>query len=351
MTVGPRPAPRLLHVPNEVTAGDQVGPRAAFRQMLEQGALAAYAACPWNLELRRLGQVAAAGRLLEAAAQLRPDWVLWQHVGADAAAIELLPLLRRAAPGARLLYHEGDLYGRGKPMPAATRALMRAADVVALVGHGAWAAEVRALTRAAVLYAPSAADLQRFGEPMPHPQPEPEFDVVMIGNRVRSRLPWRRLPGAAERSELACRLARRHGRRFALWGHGWRGHDGWQGPVAYAEQPQALRRGRVAAAWGHYDREAGYFSDRLPIGLLSGVPQVVNRQPGYREFFGDDPPLVMGAGVDGVVAAVDALLARPPEQRAELARRADAFARAHLVAEVVYPRLLQEAIRAVEGAG
>ncbi|MBL8362423.1 MAG: hypothetical protein JNN18_18185 [Rubrivivax sp.] len=347
MSPGPLAPLRLLHVPNEVIEGDQVGPRAAFGQMLQAGTLAAYAACPWNLELRRAGPAAAATRLLDAAAQLRPDWVLWQHVGADAAAIELLPLLRRAAPGARLLYHEGDLYGRGKPMPAATRALVRAADAVALVSHGAFAAQVRTLTRAVVLYAPSAADLQRFGASPPAPPPEPAFDVVMIGNRVRSRLPWRRMPGAAERSELARRLARRHGPRFALWGHGWRGHAGWQGPVAYAEQQQVLRRGHVAAAWGHYDREAGYFSDRLPIGLLSGVPQVVNRQPGYRELFGDDPPLALGAGVGGVVQAVDALLAMAPHERAELARRADAYARAHLTAEVVYPRLLREAVRAV----
>jgi hypothetical protein len=346
MPAAPIAPPRLLYLPNEQVAGDQVGPRRAFEGMLERGQLAAYEAVSYLRECDRAGPAAAFDALADRAAALRPHWLLWQHLGGLALPRGTIGRLRSAAPGLRLLYHEGDLYGAGKPLPAATKALMREADVVALVGFGDFARRVRAWRPGPVLYTPSCADTQRFGRPRPVGQP-PEFDVVMIGNRVRSRLPWRRLPGAAARAELARRLGRRFGRRFALFGQGWQGYAGWQGPLAYADQEAALRRARVSVGWNHFDREAGYFSDRLPISLLAGVAHVTNWQPGYEQVFGADPPLRWGRSVDEVCAEVGALLALAPPALEAIGSRAAELAKRQLVAEVVYPRLLAEAAAAV----
>lgn len=333
---------RLLHLPNEQIEGDQIGPRMAFELMQARGTLGEYTAYSFLVEAERQGVSAMSTALIELVGALRPHWVLWQHVGTLPLPGNLLTRMRCAAPEMRLLYHEGDLYGSGKPVPAATRALMRDADVVCLVGRGRFARQVRSFARGVVTYAPSAADTRRFGLPWSRAH-EAAFDVVMIGNRVTSRRPWRRLPGAATRAELARQLGRRFGHRFALFGQGWNGFVGWQGPVPYDAQEQAMRQGRVGVAWGHYDDEAAYFSDRLPISMLSGVPQVVNRQPGYEEMFGPQPPLAFAATIDEAISSAEALLAQPALTRIQIGERAAAFARQHLVAEVVYPRLLAEA--------
>lgn len=336
---------RLLFLPNEQTEGDQVGPRMAWEAMVRDGRLSDCRSFSFQVLAAREGAEAMWQALEQEVRRDAPEVLFWQHVGGVPVGPRDLQRLRHAAPAMKILYHEGDMYGRGKPVPPPTARLLAGADAVGLVSRGAFAQWVGAAGRARVLYAPSAVDTRRFGTPWQRTA-APEFDVAMIGNRVRSRLPWRRMPGASRRAELARALGRRFGARFALFGDGWRGHRGWQGPLPYADQEAALRRACCSVGWNHFDDEAGYFSDRLPIALLSGVPHACNRQPGCEALFGPEPPLRWAHTVEGVLHEVDALLALDEPSRAALGERAHEFARRHLVAEVVYPRLLAEAAAA-----
>lgn len=334
---------RLLHLPDEQAPGDQVGPRRSFASMAAAGGLSDYRAFSFLVEARRSGVAAMLDALVADVRANRPDLLFWQHVGGLRLEPCTLQRLRQAAPDMKILYHEGDMYGRGKPVPPATALLMAQADAVALVSRGTMADWARRHGACRVLYCPSAVDTLRFGQPW-HGSAAPDFDVVMIANRVQSRLPWRRMPGAARRIALAQALDRRHGIRFGLFGAGWRGCRGWQGPLDYAGQEAALRRGRVSVGWNHFDEEAGYFSDRLPIALLSGVPHVANAQPGCEPLFGSAPPFERAASVPAAVAAVDRLLATDAAVLAAMGRQAQQLARRHLLADVVFPRLLADAL-------
>jgi hypothetical protein len=157
------------------------------------------------------------------------------------------------------------------------------------------------------LYAPSAYDDERFGSSWT-PSAYREFDVVFIGNQNHSRLPWRRLPGAAGRVELVRLLQKRFGSKAGIFGRGWEGL-GVQGPVSYSDQTAVLRSAWTSANWDYFPDEAAYFSDRLPISLAAGVSHVTTRHPGYLELFGDRPGLHLCDSPASVVATVEKLIA------------------------------------------
>lgn len=346
-------APSLLYLPNEGTPGDQVGPRAAFEALAREGRLSAYQAFSYLVEARRDGAEGALRRLEALVRERRPDVLLWQHVSDFPVGKEHLAALRAASPGTHLLYHEGDVYGRWvKRLPRATRRLMAAADTVALVGKGEYAALARGAGARRVIYTPHSADTVRFGRPWT-PTDRRELDVVLIGNRLTSRRPWGRIPGAAAREALGRALGRRFGERFAVYGRGWEGFVGARGPLAFAEQEEAQRQAWVTVSWDHFDTVEAYFSDRLPIALLSGVPHVKNHQPGYEAVFGARPPFSWAKDVGGILGQVERLLALPVAERNGLGERARLWAAEHLTARPVYERLLGEALgmRAMEGGG
>jgi len=341
----------LLYLPNEASPGDQVGPRLAFESMHRDGRLRDYSAYSYLVEAKRHGAAVALSRLKELVAEWRPDLLLWQHVGKFPLRWADVESLRAAAPRMHLLYHEGDVYGRwAKRIPEPVRILMAAADTVALVGRGSYAKLARSVGAKRVIYSPSAADTVRFGQPW-NPTLEREFDVLLIGNRVKSLRPWGRMPGASKRIELVRALGRRFGERFAVFGNGWEGFRGNHGKVEYAIQEGIQRRAWVTASWNHFDQVEAYFSDRIPISLMSGVPHVTNHQPGYESVFGPNPPLCWAKSVDELVARAEDLLALGPAGINEIGRQAQEYCNTRFTADVVYPRLIAEVMGIGQSSG
>jgi Glycosyl transferases group 1 len=331
---------RLLHLPNEVEVGFQVGPREAFAAMRDAGELAAYEACAFLHEARRVGLRACLEQLLARVESFTPDVILWQHVGHFDIDHAFVRRLRQAAPDAVLLYHEGDVYGRRvKPLPGPVRALVAQADAVALVGLGELAALFRAHGARRVLLAPHSFDSRRNDRPWT-PTPERGLDAMMIGNRISSRLPWRRMPGARERQALAATLHRRLGARFAAHGSNWGDAPFARGPLPFDQQEDAIRQAWLTVSWDHFDQVPYYFSDRLPIAMVAGVPHVTNRQPGYDQWFPQDCGLLHAGSVAELADLVDDLLSRPRDHLIDLGERARNFARERLSARRVYRDLL-----------
>lgn len=335
---------RLLYLPNEGARGDQVGPRLAFEDMAEEGLLAEYLAFSYLVEAQEKGVPQALAELEALVAGMQPDLLIWQHVGAFPITRHQLASLRRAAPRMHLLCHEGDVYGRwAKRLPKPTRELMAAADTVALVGRGSYADLARSVGAKRVIYSPHSVDTKRFGLSWKATQ-EREFDVLMIGNRIASRLPWGRMPGAAERVAMVRALGSRFGRRFAVFGRGWEDYAGNQGSIDFALQEATQRRAWVTVSWDHFDQVEAYFSDRVPISLMSGVPHVTNYQPGYEDVFGLNSPLRWAKTVGEVVTQVEAILAMGATGINELGRRAQDYCRSRFTARTVYQSLITEAM-------
>ena len=143
--------------------------------------------------------------------------------------------------------------------------------------------------------------------------PDPEFDVVFVGNRVGSRNPashyfWT----SRERSKYVEALARRYGKRFALYGGGWDGIGSWQGRINFDDQFSAYCNARVIFGGAPHNRENYYTSDRPFIAALSGRSLVDVKVPRVENILRDGEHWHLVESSAAAVKKTDALLENPP---------------------------------------
>jgi hypothetical protein len=226
---------------------------------------------------------------------------------------------------------------------------------VLLVGLGANARQFETAGARHIAYVPSNASLAQFGAAWT-PTATRGRDVIVIGNRIRGRvalqerIPWARMPGVFAREQLVRRLGAVFGARFAVHGTGWDGFVGNRGPVAFARQHEVLRDSWLAVGYDHFPGTPLYFSDRLPVALLSGVAYAVHYRPGYESLFRRGRELLWAHTVEGLVELARDALGRGPAYLDELGARGRAFARDKLSTEVVFADAVATIARLRAGA-
>lgn len=136
-----------------------------------------------------------------------------------------------------------------------------------------------------------------------------EFDVVFVGNRPGGRNPSRYLYWSGrQRLRYVSALTRRYGARFGIFGRGWSGHPGWQGPIPFNEQLNASQRGAVVFG-GYPGSNCDYYtSNRAFIAALGNAPIVDYWGPRTETFLkpGEDWELVRSP--KGATIAIDRLI-------------------------------------------
>lgn len=273
---------RLLLILNEAAPGAHVDVHDALGRLVSRGDILQCDVVPW-VHLRAGGRSDAeiVAAVLESARRLAPDAVLWSHTGDLEIGPGAVATLRAVESRPVIGYVDWDLYQRFyKPMPKPTQHAMALSDVVFTCGGGAM---VDGLVRGGcgdIRYVPLTTDSVRFAADRPD-GPTPEFDVVLIGNNPRSRVPFKTMPGCRWRAEAVGELERRLGSRFAVFGEGWSGRCA-QGSIPYRDQGAVYQKARIALGINNLHAPY-YFSDRLPIAMSSGVFMVHNREPGFEE--------------------------------------------------------------------
>jgi len=97
------------------------------------------------------------------------------------------------------------------------------------------------------------------------------------------------MPGTKWRQQLVAMLERKLGRKFAVYGYGWRGLCA-KGPVSKDGQADVL--GNSRATIGNNSLHAAYyFSDRLPTAMSCGAVTLHSWEAGLDEVFGQDAPI------------------------------------------------------------
>jgi hypothetical protein len=337
--------PRLYYLADERTPGDQRGPRQTFETLRAGGVLDEVAIFPFLFEAAQHGADAARQRLIERAADLQPDIIIWSHVSRFPVTDGDLAELRSLPSRPLICFIDIDPWGRWrKPITRPMRRLITAADVVYLsCGDGRMAKQFCRAGAADVRHLVQTYDASRFGGEPPPAGPR-RFDVVMVGNRITSRVPLRRLPGAREREQLARELGSRFGDRFGLFGEGWDGFTGARGPVAFDDQGTINRSAWVAAGWDHFAKTPRYFSNRLPIALASGTPYVGNDVPGLDALVPPGSGVLTAPTPTAVADVVTELLALPHDELVALGQRAVEAAEHHLCQQHHYTRLVESLI-------
>jgi hypothetical protein len=333
---------RLLYLPDEIEIGGQVGPRRAFESLASLGRISGYHAFAPECEARIVGYEETTRRLLETAEAFRPTIILWSHVTTFPVAAALVRQLRNLASQPTLVLQDMDPWGVfRKRLTLSARVLAKEADLVYLSGGSSLAQVFRLAGATRVRYTFDGFDGQRFGTPW-SPTAQRDYDVVMIANHNRGRIPGSALPGAYRRARLVELLERQYGPRFALYGHGWAGHPSWKGPLAFEDQGDANRSGWVSASWDYFPAIANYMSNRAPISLASGVPHVTNYQRGYELIYPPGSGLFWGKKVHSVAEMVAVVLAMPRSNLLALGEQAACFAREHRSQEALMVRLLED---------
>lgn len=321
---GSRP-PRIAYLPNERVEGDQIGPRVALQSLVDDktvNAVLVLSLVPLGQQLG--GRKLALRQLHRELAAFAPTAVLVSHPagsgidGGDLRAIRGLP--SRPVIG----YLEMDPYARVRhDLPPEARACADNADIVWTCGTGSFQRLMREQGSREIRYSGHRKDESRFPA-LTDPAASRSFAIVSIANRNRPRLPWHRLPGARQRERLMIALSRKYGQRFGLFGRGWEELASNQGPCAYNQQPEILRRGLISVNWDHFPREPQYFSDRLPISLSAGIPHITTWHPGFGSVFPDAAAhgLFLEDSISSVMRRVHILLERPTAELEAMGRRA-----------------------------
>jgi len=193
----------------------------------------------------------------------------------------------------------GDGYGRWlQRAPDSLFQAASASDLVFSTSMGYFADELVRRGARNVALVPHGICPVRFAGPLPAHSP-PEFDVVFIGSNNGGRNPFTPLSRAGrQRRRMVEALAKRHGKRFGLFGLRWEGVSSWQGPIPFARQVETAARGRMQVGGFPGCKATYYLSDRPYIAMASGVPfldcrlEGIDRlaEPGHHWWLYDDLP-------------------------------------------------------------
>jgi hypothetical protein len=342
----PAGTPRVLYLPNEGDFRDgsgQIGGRAAFDEMARAGLIGELRAYSFLAEFhaRRNNREAAHRALLEQVRSFRPDILFWQHPSGYPLSHEFLREVRAAAGAPIIAYHEADPFDRRyKLVPNEVSVLYQHSDVFFTVGLGAARqlfSRIRAHPR--FHYSPSCVDRERFGaEPPRVDRIGSRYDAVMIGTigtRIRGLYPQ---PFSGHRIRLARGLARQFGDRFATFGAGWPTGTNNRGLIPYASQTSVIHTSRMSMMWDLYPGYTFYFSDRLPIALLSGIPFVTNRRCGLDIVLAGAPGVYLADSIADAIDIAVYLRSLPLEEIVSIGLSERAWALANLEARVVFRR-------------
>lgn len=275
---------KLLVILNESPAGAHTDLHAALSRLKANGVLESYIVYPFLARLNE-GETAhnVVSEIVNTAKELEPKAILWSHTGGlqiDPKSIEELKnICSRPVMG----YWDGDMYQEPhRPIPKNQIKLIQNCHVSFWVGYSNSLEKLKKAGCRDLRYVPSTTDEQRFGK-LRNNGTKIIYDVVLVGNHIMSKLPWRQWPGARWRNEIVTLLSKKLGERFAVFGNGWKISNS-KGPIPFNEQYKVYHQSRVVVAVNNINTDL-FFSNRLPIVLSSGVPLVHNYENGLDEIF------------------------------------------------------------------
>jgi hypothetical protein len=345
-------APRVLYLPNELDFREetgQVGGRAAFRAMLNDGILAELRVYSFLAEFYAVNRdkSKAHASLLDVVRTFQPDIIFWQHPSDYGLDQELLLAIRACGSSPVLVYQEGDPFDTWyKTIHSEVKTLYAESDVFFTIGLGAARRQFFAIrAHPHFYYSPHCFDVERIGSAAPRMEEiGSRYDAIMIGTIAARMKGMLKQPHAMNRVRLAQGLAKIFGDRFAAFGRGWPADANPRGMLPFAEQAITIQSSRMSVIWELYPEYSFYHSDRLPIALAAGIPFVSNFKPGYETLFRNVPGVFTGDTIEEILDICVYLRGLPVEEIAALGAGARNYAFSHFEAKVVFRKMLDVCI-------
>jgi len=290
-------------------------------------------------------------RTIKIAEEFQPDLIVIFHIGKFPVTDEFISTLRNIASKPILAYDEGDMYGTWvKPITESMKVVMKRADVVSIRGLGNFYNDVAKLNNH-IIYTPHHADIARFdkGQAL---LSERKNKLVLIGNKIKPRLTsWiRRLPGAKNRESFVKAMGAEFSNEFALYGNGWTGFIGNQGPVDFQKQLEVYRESWITVACEHYPEISYYFSNRLPLALMAGSLYVCHYHKGYENIFKGCDFIFFFETNKEAIDLIKYILSLSVAERLARSERARAFALKHYHPNVTWTNFFNNVMNEVDCA-
>jgi hypothetical protein len=337
---------KLLYVVDEHDYGDHIGPREALKILVTQNILDEVLVFPFLVEEKKAGSWNKTLDLLfHNISEFHPELILISHIGKHSFSNGFFKKIKGLYTKPPIIaYDERDVYGLiRKPLPNTVIELAQNADLIALVTTGDFEKRFRNAKCINIIYLPHVANLIQFGH-IWTPTEERQFDIVMIGNLALSRMPLLSMPGVLRRKKLAYRFYREFGNRFAVFGKGWGNAPFCKGPIPYENQEAVLRRSWISIGCDHFPDYQNYFSDRLPISLLSGVAHLTYKAPGLENYFTDGYHCVFYTSVNDAVEKARKMLSLSRAKLAKIGAAGAQIAKASFTEEGRMQKLINKMI-------
>ena len=275
--------------------------------------------------------------MLELANKFMPEIIVFFHIGKFPINKEFVIKLKGIYTKPILVYDEGDMYGGwAKPISSSMKLLLQYANVVSIRGLGKWHETVSKYNKN-VIYTPHHADIARF-DVDPYLNLNRKNEIILIGNKVKPRFlsKIRRLPGAEQREKFAVEIGNAFPFKFKLYGNGWDKFTGNQGPIDFQQQIIYYKNALITVAYEHYPEIPYYFSNRLPIALLSGSIYVCHYHHGYEKVFNEGDFIFFFRTNQEAIDIIKYITSLSNENLFERSKRARLFALENYTPEVVW---------------
>jgi hypothetical protein len=318
---------KLYYLINEPFEGYQTGYRKALEEVKQQKLIDDVKYFSFFSKEKTLGSWGETLRIIhDEIISYQPSIILIAHLSGHQFISKSVVLdINRSLPKKPVwVYDERDVYGViRKHLSLNVLRFASYCDLVTLCTYGSMARRFRRWGSMNTVYLPHAYD-SNFGTPWV-PTAERKYDVILIANRVPSRVPFLSMPGVREREKIVRIFSRTFGQRFAVFGRGWNGWSSEMGPTDFFEQERLARTSWLTIGMDHFYDYAGYFSDRLPIALVSGVPHLTYRAPGLDKLFVDKQHLFYFSNPEEAVRIATELLDGPKERLMRFGETARAY--------------------------
>lgn len=291
------------------------------------------------------GSVIAFEKAISVATEFQPTMIVIFHIGHIPLTDSFIAQVRNLPTKPILVYDEGDMYGSfAKPLTKPMKRILKAADVVSIRGLGEFREKISKFN-SKIIYTPHHADIARY-DVDPHILKERKQELVFIGNKNKPRFGGsiRRLPGAREREAFVRHIGNHFPDKFHLYGNGWNGFSGNQGPVGFADQLEVYKNSWITVSYEHYPNIPYYFSNRLPIALLAGSLYVSHYHEGYENMFRGRDFIFFFKSIEESVDIIKYVLSLDNDERIARAYRARAYSLKYLHPTVVWKNFHQNVL-------
>lgn len=277
---------KILYVINEYKSGDHIDVHRSLEKLKTEKVIEAYKTYPFLSKIKKNIKIEIIlEEILQIISRYKPEAIIWSHTVNLKVNDAFLNRLRDKFPDTIHLYFDGDIYQRFyKPIPEEVVMLAGFCDVSFWPGYAPFIEKIRKNGGNDIRYVPLTSDDVRFANITN--TYSPENGIVMIGNYISSKIPFKTFPGSKLRKKTADFLFQKYGKDFSLYGAGWGNSRYGSGQIPFEKQSEIYGSHKVSVGVNNLHANY-YFSNRLPIALTSGNIMIHNYEPGIEEVFRD----------------------------------------------------------------